>query len=127
MAQFKTPAKMKIRPAGRGVPQRAYTPPADSSEDERPKGSIVAGFLWSALFMFVGFVVGVKFHEHWLGLGLGVLTGFLVAQGKHKGRGVVGFVIALLLVGGLLSMSGALRDSKTAEREAYERSRTIRY
>ena len=77
--------------------------------------------------MVVGVVIGVNVHQYWFGLGLGVLAAFLVAQGKHKGRGVLGFVIALLLVGTPLLVYCSLLDANDAEHMAAERSYRMRY
>ena len=125
MAQFKTPTKMKMRPVKRSVPSKSYTPTVD--DDDTPKGSAFAGFLWSALLMGLGWIAGVKFNAYWLGLGVGVVLAFVVSKAKHSGRGVFGFIIALLLVGIGLSVLNFMHEANEKVRKSEDFHYRMKY
>lgn len=120
-----TKFKMK-RPASPRLPRlggSSYTPPPSGGDDgdDKPKGSIWAGFFWTALFMTAGFLFGIQFDRYGLGFSIGIFVSFLMAQARHKWRGVVGFLLALMILGSGIFVLIVMRDNHNAERRAYLR------
>lgn len=94
---------------------------AYDEEEDAPKGSIFIGLLWAGFCILAGRFTGGHFKDPFFGMAVGLIAGFIVAGKSQGGRGVVGAIIATIIVAAPIFCGDLVRDFNKGVREAEER------